>query len=99
MAERVLLLDEHSRPVRWLTEDEARELVRQEQVVVLGTRRKIHAVRLRPDRPPTVDERIAMHRPGPARRRYSHNRETADNPAGVWTLVRIPAWQKPFFLP
>lgn len=99
ISDRVALLDEHNRHVRWLTEDEARDLVRESQVVVLGTRRKIHAVRLRSDRPPSVAETIAMHRPGPARRKYSHNRETRDNPAGVWTLVRIPSWQRRFFVP
>ncbi len=99
LADRVALLDEQNRHLRWLTEDEARDLVREGQVVVLGTRRKVHAVRLRSDRPPSLAETIAMHRPGPARRKYSHNRETRDNPAGVWTLVRIPSWQRRFFVP
>jgi hypothetical protein len=37
-------------------------------------------------------------RPGIGGRRYSHDHQTADNPEGVWTLIRIPGRDQAIFL-
>jgi hypothetical protein len=97
LADRVALLDADGTHLSWLEDDDARRLVRQGKVEVLGTRNKVRAVRVVRGETLTADERMVAKRSGPARRHYSHNHETEDNPAGVWTLVRIPESQREFF--
>ena len=100
MAERVALLDVNGGHMEWLREDDARRLVLAGKVEVLGARQRIRAVRVVAGATFTADERLVVDvKSGPARRHYSHNRETADNPAGVWTMVRIPKSQRKFFVP
>lgn len=99
LANRVALLDVDGMHIEWLEEEDARRLVRQGKVEVLGTKRLGRAVRALPGKALSADERLPAVRSGPARRHYSHNLETADNPAGVWTLVRIPKRERKFFEP
>ena len=99
LANRVALLDVHGEHVEYLHEEDAHRLVRQGKVEVLGTKQRGRVVRMLPGQTLSVDERLPAVKSGPARRHYSHNREAADNPAGVWTLVRIPKSERRFFAP
>lgn len=99
LASRVALLDVTGTHVEFLDEDDARRLVKQGKVEVLGTKNRGRAVRMLPGKTLSADERLPAIRSGPARRKYSHHRETRDNPCGVWTLVHIPDGERDFFLP
>ena len=62
------------------------------QVRALGTTSKVRALRwLAPGESPRPEKS----RQG--RRHYSHNRETAENPHGVWTLTRIDPEERELF--
>ena len=67
----------------------ARELIAAGRVKALGTKTKIRALRWLAPGESANDEK-----PGPARRHYSHNHETAENPHGVWMLSRIRAEER-----
>ena len=95
LADRIAFIDADGQHVSWLNEDEARELVRSGRASFLGTRKKIRCIQAAasgPDQGPPA-------RPGAARRKYSHRRETEENPAGVWTLIRLRNAERPFFVP
>lgn len=84
LRERVPLYDGDAL-IRWVDEDEARELIRAGCATLLRTKRRIRALRLRA-RPVAGGQRPAAR--DPLRRfHYSHTRETDENPAGVWTLM------------
>ena len=59
----------------------------------VGNRRAIHEIRnVGPTlwKLVTLAEELAGYKPSEARpTKYSHNRETSDNPANVWTLIRL----------
>jgi hypothetical protein len=98
MTDRIALLDVDGKHLSWIAEGDARRLVAQGKVEVLGTRNRVRAVRVVSGEVWTAEERLTRSvRSGPARRHYSHARETADNPAGVWTLVHIPPADREFF--
>lgn len=70
----------------WVTDDRARELVRDRKVEILWGGKKARALRV-------IDEQAMTqffgwgHESG---RHYSHDHETDRNPRGVWTLVPVP---------
>lgn len=70
----------------WADDATGRELLRTKRASALHTRRgRIKALR-------SVDDAELLRggsTPRPAR--YSHDRETGDNPHGCWTLVHLPA--------
>lgn len=84
--------------LRWITPEEGCALVEDRKIGEWrGTKRKMRAVQLvrataAPD-PALIGD---LARP-PQGKRYSHNRETRENPRGVWTLIRIPAAQRAVF--
>jgi hypothetical protein len=80
---RVPLLDHADVVLQVLEPAEANELIRKKLVGILHTNRKIRALRVLED----VPAPCAMRRRGCG---DSHNRENATNPAGVWTIERIP---------
>jgi hypothetical protein len=88
---KLAVLDHAGAHLFWATEDEARQLVREGEVELLGTKRRIHAVRISGHHPAAPGPRV---KPGT---RYSHSRETRVNPANCWTLVEIPKSCRPMF--
>jgi hypothetical protein len=80
---RVPLLDHAGVVLSVLEPDQANELIRKRLVGILHTARRIRALRVLED----VPAPCAMRRRGCG---DSHNRENPTNPAGVWTIDRIP---------
>ena len=62
----------------------AQRLLNAGSVVPRGTKRRIRALIATHDN----FELLASDRP-PSNQKYSHNRETRDNPQGVWTFKRL----------
>lgn len=68
----------------YVTPAAAQRMLAAGQVVARGTRRTVRAlVRVRDN-----FELLASDRP-PTGQRYSHNRETRENPHGVWTFRKL----------
>jgi hypothetical protein len=87
LPEKVPVLDHAGERMFWADAASARRLVLEKKAECLWSKRKVRALRLIGR---GHDEFIKS---GAARRRglrYSHNRETADNPQGCWTLIHIP---------
>ncbi|MDZ4796590.1 MAG: hypothetical protein SGI92_00400 [Bryobacteraceae bacterium] len=81
---KIAVLDSSGKHLFWATEEEARQLKREGECELLGTKRRIHALRFKGQHPAALASRI---RTGT---QYSHRRETRQNPVGCWTLVEIP---------
>lgn len=80
------LIDDAGDHVAWLEDEAARELLRQKRAESLVTKRgRIKALRA------TAETKVIAGGSGPRPTRYSHDRETTDNPRGCWTLIRLPA--------
>ena len=78
----------------WLSEDEVRQLLRDRKVFPCQyTRNKIHAVRYIPDRQ-EIEDQVPIRTDS-----YGdpHQRETDQNPEGVWTFDHIPRWARKVF--
>lgn len=82
----VRLVDGGGQFVRRLKREAAYALVRNGQASLVRGRvgERIRAVQL------IVPDNLTYISSRPNGRRYSHDAETGDNPAGVWTLRRIP---------
>jgi hypothetical protein len=79
----------------WVDEPEARRLIEQRKVTLLGTGTKIRKLRYVDIKP---GERISFARSELKHTRYSHNHETADNPEKCWTLIRLPKHTQHVFM-
>jgi hypothetical protein len=92
-----LPLYDGSKLARWIDEHEARELIKTRQAELLRTKKRIRALRLISGATATIARPIERGS-GPRPTRYSHNRETIDNPPKVWTLVHLPKSARRIFL-
>ena len=87
------LLNNDGSFVAWLSEADARRLIRERKVHLLHTKKRVRAVRV-------IEEVVTPTKPAAVRRRGvgdSHKRDARDNPAGVWTIDRIPRSLRPVF--
>ena len=93
---KVRLVDRAGAHVCWLEASEAERLIARGEVEVLGSNRRVRAVRWAAAEAREEPRRLYVIR----RRSYgdSHRRETHENPRGVWTLDRIPARHRKIFL-
>ncbi len=94
--------------MRWVDEDEARELVKQGVVGILRTKRRVRALQMReriaaapssggrPGEQQVSSARDLRHRGLQAG--SAHSRETKQNPRGVWTINRLPSGTRRIFL-
>jgi hypothetical protein len=79
----------------WVDEPEARRLLEQRKVTLLGTGTKVRKLRYIDIKP---GERISFARSELKHTRYSHNHETPDNPEKCWTLIRLPKHTQHVFM-
>lgn len=84
--DRLRLLDCQGNHVRWIDAFEARALIACGEVNVVGTARKVRAVKW-PDREHTSNV-VPIRR---TRVGQSHRHETEQNVRGVWHIDRVPA--------
>lgn len=89
---RVAVVDVAGSHLRWADEHDARTLLHTRQGAGLYTRRgRLKAIQV-------VDfATLVANGSGPRKQRYSHNRETATNPHGCWTLTHISADDRQFY--
>lgn len=90
IARRIPLVDQHDKHLRWLDEDEARDMIRRKRVELVWHRKRLAKLRLKENEPielplSVVDEEFSGNR-APAQ--CVHNQETDDNPRGCWTFRR-----------
>lgn len=87
---RIRLVDQHDKHLRWLDEDEARDMIRRKRVELVWHRKRLAKLRLKENEPielplSVLDEEYSGNR-APAQ--CVHNQETDDNPRGCWTFRR-----------
>ena len=89
---RIALIDRTGEIIRYATDEEARDLLRERRAEALVTKRgRIRALRI-------VSDRELLKKGSRAQRtHYSHDRETPTNPEGCWTLIHIPDRDHSFF--
>ncbi len=86
------LLDHAGERLAWIDGAKACTLWRDGKVCLHVRKRIVRAVRIQ-----VLDQ--AEYCPSQFRTtRYSHDHETAENPEGVWTLIRLPRHIRPVFL-
>ena len=87
---RIALVDTHGSHLMWCDEQTARELIKARKARLIRKngypRMLIASQGQREFGSLTGGRGTALDKT-----RYSHNRETRDNPEGVWTLKRLPA--------
>lgn len=97
-ADRLELQDHAGGFLRWITPEEGRTFVEDRKIgEYRGTKRKMRAVQLVRATAALDSLVIPDLNAPPQGKKYSHNRETTDNPRGVWTYIRIPASQRTLF--
>jgi hypothetical protein len=82
---KLAVLDDAGAHLFWADEDQARKLLRDQKVELLRTK-KGRVLGLRAIGLPTL---VKSKPPNLVGKRYSHNRETEQNPRGCWELIRI----------
>lgn len=87
--QRLPIKDHAGRTLEWVTAAEARALMAGGKVEILGTRRRVRALRVRMADPAMEERRFQIRRAGLG---APHRRETAENPRGCWTLD--PLWSR-----
>lgn len=86
------LIDDDGFHVCWLDESAAHEMLAQKRAESLVTKRgRLKALRATPE------TKLTASGSGPRPARYSHDRETRDNPRGCWTLIRLPRSTRPVY--
>lgn len=91
---RFQLLDAAGNLLRWVGAAEAQELMDSGKVEILGTRRKIRALRYPSTLPDANLIQFPLRKPGMG---SCHRRETDTNPRGTRTIERIPTSARPIF--
>jgi hypothetical protein len=95
---RVELLDHANQHLDWIPVAQAKDAFSRGQIVLLGTARKIHQVRIAGR---CIDDGKIYNssdmRRKPTRMGDSHKNETWCNPKGVYTINRLPASVEPVF--
>lgn len=81
---KVRIVDHAGETLEWVTREQAQKMIEAGRVEILGTRRKIRALR-----PFTPDPPIKLRKFRKAGFGTAHQLETYENPKGVWTLDRI----------
>lgn len=76
----------------WARGAQAQRLVNDGRARPLGTKRKVHAIEVE-----TRDDARLLQVSAYVGQRYSHRRETAENPHGVWMLRRLSGETKSIF--
>jgi hypothetical protein len=89
---KVRIVDHAGETLEWVSQEQAQRMIQEGRVEILGTRKKIRAIR-----PFTPDPDIKLRKFRKAGFGTAHQLETYDNPKGVWTLDRIlPSKRKLF---
>lgn len=96
--EKLSVIDAAGEHLFWVTEDQARDMVRKGQVTVIRRKGSVRALRAT-SAFDLAYRNIATGR-GTAldKTRYSHNRESEDNPEKVWTLRHLANSSQDVFL-
>lgn len=96
MPARIPLLDHAGNVQMWCDEAKIRELMSRGGYVLLGTKRRVRAIRSAIGGEEWIERRnFRVRKPGMG---SSHRRETARNPHGVWDIDFIPAHMQDLFL-
>lgn len=98
-AERLEVLGAEGEHVRWVDEEQARDLVKRGVAAVRRTKRRIRALQLVPAAA-RIDEaggRRDLKNRG-LQAGAAHACETQKNPRGVWTIEKLPASTRDIFL-
>jgi hypothetical protein len=97
LPEKIEVLDSSGRLIFWADEDQARELLKRGQATLVQRKGKARYL-LGSDQLTKYGELTRGRGNAFTQTRYSHNRETEENPERVWTLVRLPRSTRRVFL-
>jgi hypothetical protein len=86
-------MDRSGKTLHYVTASEARSLIAGGTVTAVGNKSTIRALKLNAGEDRSREITLSAY----AGQKYSHKRETDDNPPGVWTLKRLAKAERPTF--